>query len=590
MNRTLIHFLCVFVMALNAMSASYYVDYVGGADTSAGTSTGAAWKHCPGDPSATSTALAATLAAGDTVFFKGGVTYVFTSTLGVQIASGTVGSRITYDGNSAGNWGTGRAIFTDNGGTNRLVCFNAPNSGSMANITFNSLVLGPVGGGVGLPADPGFTIPDSPGVGIGAGGVMLNVTVENCLFTGLGYWQNTRPAGGGTCGGQGVLCTGSSNLVVTNCEFTKVAVACEFTCGTGGITNLTVENCLFHDYIIWGIDLPAAANQVRSNLFIHDLCFSNWDWAYSDNVWSGYSSNNVTVNGTGGPHMDGIFDRADNVVDPGDGGNPANHFFDTNFYFYNIYFVNEHAISGGTAAIWFLDTPGAYVYGCVFNCAHELNQSIELTAHTNNVNRLAVYNCTFVQIGAPSIGVTGAYSDVADAQHSFWPQNGSTVDFRNNVFYEANNSSSFLINEGITNTFEPYVTINFDCAFDAFSTITTFDWFQFSPTTLNDMRTVFTSAPGGGWELNGGYADPKFIDISHANTSGAHLNNLQVATNSPALNAGTNLTALGLPGFTTDILGNARPATGNWTQGAYQMSQQVPVPLPAGIMLYYGAH
>ncbi|HUW13791.1 MAG TPA: InlB B-repeat-containing protein, partial [Anaerolineae bacterium] len=90
------------------VTGTYYVDFVGGADTNAGTSTLTAWKHCPGDANATGTAASTTLAAGNQVIFKGGVQY------NGQIAlmwSGTDGARIVYDGNSAGTWGTGKAII-----------------------------------------------------------------------------------------------------------------------------------------------------------------------------------------------------------------------------------------------------------------------------------------------------------------------------------------------------------------------------------------------------------------------------------------------------------------------------------------------
>jgi len=63
------------LLCFQANAATYYVDYDAGSDAAAGTSTGAAWKHCPGDANATGTAASTSLSAGDTVIFKGGVTY-----------------------------------------------------------------------------------------------------------------------------------------------------------------------------------------------------------------------------------------------------------------------------------------------------------------------------------------------------------------------------------------------------------------------------------------------------------------------------------------------------------------------------------
>ncbi|MGA2605816.1 MAG: hypothetical protein ABSG14_16485, partial [Verrucomicrobiia bacterium] len=56
------------------------MDYSGGADSNAGTDTSVAWQHCPGDSLATGTAGSTPLNPGDTVFFKGGVSYVLAAT------------------------------------------------------------------------------------------------------------------------------------------------------------------------------------------------------------------------------------------------------------------------------------------------------------------------------------------------------------------------------------------------------------------------------------------------------------------------------------------------------------------------------
>jgi len=89
-----------------AGAATYYVDFDGGSDSNAGTSTGTAWKHCPGDDNATGSANI-TLSAGDTVNFKGGVAYRGSV---VSIPSGSLGNRIEFIGSGHG-WGTGRAIM-----------------------------------------------------------------------------------------------------------------------------------------------------------------------------------------------------------------------------------------------------------------------------------------------------------------------------------------------------------------------------------------------------------------------------------------------------------------------------------------------
>ncbi|NLF30962.1 MAG: hypothetical protein GX591_08765, partial [Planctomycetes bacterium] len=98
----------IVVNAVPQAAAVYYVDFAAGSDAWTGTSPDDAWQHCPGDPSALGNAAAATLAPGNTVLFKGGVRYRGTI---VCRWSGAPGEPITYDGNTAGTFGDGKAIF-----------------------------------------------------------------------------------------------------------------------------------------------------------------------------------------------------------------------------------------------------------------------------------------------------------------------------------------------------------------------------------------------------------------------------------------------------------------------------------------------
>ncbi len=190
----------IFLTSGRAKAANHFIDYVGGADSNNGTSTNSPWQHCPGDPSATGNAGAATLAAGDTVFFKGGVSYVLTAvytsapcTAGIALKwNGAVNNPITYDGNSAGNWGSGRAVITDNCTTNNIVAFY--NYGNISNLSFKNIEIGPIGGSQNLPPDPGYALPPNPGAGIATGGSMNGVTIDGfSYFHNLGYWYNQSP-------------------------------------------------------------------------------------------------------------------------------------------------------------------------------------------------------------------------------------------------------------------------------------------------------------------------------------------------------------------------------------------------------------
>lgn len=89
-------------------AATYYVDFAGGNNMEDGLSPQTAWKHAPGDPAATGKPAVADLAPGDVVILKGGVAYQGRIRLN---RSGTAEAPIILDGNTAGTFGTGRAVL-----------------------------------------------------------------------------------------------------------------------------------------------------------------------------------------------------------------------------------------------------------------------------------------------------------------------------------------------------------------------------------------------------------------------------------------------------------------------------------------------
>ena len=101
---SLVGFAVVLFCATSVTATTYYVDYDQGADTKAGTSKDAAWKHAPGDPQA----VANPAKAGDTVRLKGGV--IYRGSIVVKW-SGEEGKPVTLDGNADGTYGQGRAVL-----------------------------------------------------------------------------------------------------------------------------------------------------------------------------------------------------------------------------------------------------------------------------------------------------------------------------------------------------------------------------------------------------------------------------------------------------------------------------------------------
>ena len=110
--------------------ATYYVDFVGGADTNNGTSTATPWKRVRGMTGVTGVAAAATIAGGDTIVFKGGVTWtacypwvpvggsssMVTYTVDLSWFTGASWSQPVFDQQGAGTHYAVNALMNKTGG------------------------------------------------------------------------------------------------------------------------------------------------------------------------------------------------------------------------------------------------------------------------------------------------------------------------------------------------------------------------------------------------------------------------------------------------------------------------------------------
>lgn len=110
-TRSCIHILLIITVVLFAMTITsddsdnnrgniYYVDFDRGSDSNPGNTRASAWKHAPGDPNATLVPAGKVLLPGDTVQFKGGVTYRGSVRMNF---SGSAAGNISYEGSSWGN-------------------------------------------------------------------------------------------------------------------------------------------------------------------------------------------------------------------------------------------------------------------------------------------------------------------------------------------------------------------------------------------------------------------------------------------------------------------------------------------------------
>jgi len=267
-------------------AATYFVDYAAGSNTNAGTSPRSPWKHSPGDPAATGLPAVAALAAGDTVYFRGGVTYVFTGTSGIALKwKGVSGQPITYDGNSNGGWGTGQARFSDNNGAHGITAFAA--SSFVEHLVFRALEFTKIGGTATLPADSGVPLAPRFGGGLAFRGGAGNVVIDNCSFGELGYWFNRKPMGAQTLNGVGISATSANGLKVTHCQFSRVAVAIDFEAATN-LSAVEVSQSSFNESVVWPLRLPVGAAVVSTAGVVFANCTTLPDTAFTASFWQGY--------------------------------------------------------------------------------------------------------------------------------------------------------------------------------------------------------------------------------------------------------------------------------------------------------------
>ena len=524
-------FALLFILLVQvSFGATYYVDYDAGSDSNNGTSTGTAFKRAPGDDNATGTADATTLAAGDIVKLKGGVTYY--GEIDIDWA-GAIGNPIIYDGNNAGDWGTGRAVVDGSYVANAsgfLVGASA-----RGNITIKGFEIRNVAGDaddatnvISAAAGTYTNTVSTGGFGVNFySGSHTNIYLDNLYIHRIGGWRNGIGWAAATIGGAGIAIKSGSNVTVTNCEVTKCHTAIGFYADLTQ-NNLLVTHCDLHDYIVWGVDVAPFGNNgvIRDvtirNTSIRDYAqFTLGNWLGSDET----------------PHTDGIFLRSAGYLN--------STWSNINVFNMNFYCDTPAASLGGTASIFISEGASATIYNCLFNQdIHSRAIGISYSNPGGWTNTVRIYNNTFIAASAAIITDTEAD---ADQRHVY---------VQNNIFRKpsgsANNSPMLTALSGVYAD-----VINNNIYYDPDWTILTKYVFV---GTGGDYRYMagFVSL---GFEASGGvYDDPDFVSFG-ATPSGRDL---RLQATSPAINAGADLSAY----FTTDKDGNTR--AGTWDIGAFE--------------------
>lgn len=540
-----IRVLILLLLCNSLHAANYFVDYVAGADTNAGTSTGAAWKRCPGDPQATNTAASATLAAGDTVFFKGGVTYVLAGATGISVNwSGTNGSPITYDGNSAGTWGTGRAIMTDSYGGNNVGAFFSTSSRSY--VTFNYFQFQNIGGTAVLPTDTGSAVAERPGTACAFGNGSVGLVFSNNTINGMGYIFNQKPMDRFSVNGTGIVLYNPSGAQVFNNDFTRCYNAVYIGYSGTGTTASSVYNNTIHNYIHWGITivpLGTSGINIPANSVYGNLIYDYPEWSAAQ--WTGYGD---------WPHVDGMFLFNNNSTD--------NITWSAQKIYKNKFYQTPGNFGDGSGMLSISEGPDVDVFNNLFVYAGQNGRTVYIhnTGTTHHSQAIRFLNNTFLGVGAQCLNFESGVGVFANLAFTA----------KNNIFSNltaANNSYVYFGDySGTLGTW----TFNYNL-YDSANTFNAGTW---GGTQGSDFMSNFggvgeggiTQMRANGWEANGDSNSMGLVSI----TSDASTCNLHLLSSSAARNTGQDLTSLGITELNSDYDGIARPSGSAWDIGAYQ--------------------
>lgn len=282
--------------ALTCEGATYYVDFASGNDANEGTSSAAPWQRCPGDTLATGVSSATTLAAGDTVNFKGGVEY--NGVIRIN-ASGTAASRITYQGQPA-SWGSGRAIIDGTGAySNAFLASSARHYITIDGFECRDLADG-----------------DRKAIHFSAAGNTNNV-VANCFIWDVGSWEqnHTNVQGGAIMFNRGTQCVASNNVIEMTGNSGIFFI--------GGVSNVAVANRI-GSYVNWCIGGSSETGNDLTSLVISRNTITNF-YLYD----TGFRTNLPN------PHQNGIF------VYRGSGGVVSNTLIERNLLYNDQTFTNS---------------------------------------------------------------------------------------------------------------------------------------------------------------------------------------------------------------------------------------------------------
>jgi hypothetical protein len=476
----------------------YYVDFASGSDTNAGTSPTTAFMHCPGDSNATGVAASTTLKPGDGVLFKGGVSYEGTV---VVASSGTAGATITYDGNSAGTFGTGLA--TIDGARTRSVGFQGV---SQSYVLVNAFKLSSFD-----------TTTNSTAISFDGGS---NVEIANCRISQVYFASNPNP--GSTAWesqtGTGIAvndCPGAyiHDNIVRDCGNACIALSAEsgLQIQGGTISHNEVTN------MNWGINVALGNSdpgtvlsgiQIVGN-YIHD--FDNYEVCAA---W----------------HRDGIF-----VFARPDTSNPTI----TNLEIANNYFEDTTSGFGSTAWIYMeYNCTGFKIHHNVLNSSpayFSIRILDDVADGTTAAGNHQIYDNTI-------------YNVTSQGNYGMHIERSTGCQLRNNIFFVDQFAYAVMPDS------MPGFSSDYNVFFTSSSTQTAVAVLNSGPANaLGSNTSTLAQLQAQSFDTHSLFADPLFVTNPAQITSDP--TGFKISATSPAVGAGTNL------GFTQDFSGKAIPST-----------------------------
>ena len=549
--------LAMLLIASPCFGTTYYIDYVGGSDANVG-SKAFPWKLAPGMPG-----FSATYAhvAGDQFIFKGGVTWPKVALPWTIGYSGTAGNVDAYGGldhtwYTGGGWsqpildgqqlsGTAGTIIRDNGALRSY-------------ILINDLTVRNVGNAV-TGTNTG---------GTGSNAVLTDSTKTWTTNQFYHYWLYDTTDGSRcyivsntattvTCnptliGGTNNFWTSGDAYTITNGSGSAISLM-------GGGSNIEVSNNTIKPNAIEAFSyansyLGAGVNSAHILFHNNDVTLGGRFviYGYTGKIVDDVQVYSNTIGGQGtaltaGYHLDGLMIGNPSITECSAALTPTvTHisFHDNTFY---------GARPGGGTALYFSNACTNYtnIYNNIFQIerveSSYVGYGIRFQDFDGNIN---IFNNTFSSDA--NAGYDKGFTGAIQTGSSYQPMYGALA-IKNNIF------SGFGID--ISGEYGQFSSTDIDYNLHNLYSAGHKN-IVFYLGTPPGQCTTMACVHALGWETHGLLGAPLFTTVPNGTLGSG---NLHLLLGSPAIGSGVNLYST----FTTDLAGNARPASGAWDMGVY---------------------